>query len=176
MSRWVPVIVVTLAAVAMVIYALMPASAPAPEVSLVRTPARAPTLPVVAEPEPPPGPAVSAPAPPPPAPVEDGEDEPPGAVKIDDLKASVRAFYATLPEGWRMPPKIRVDEVLPPKAIEVLGVPPESLLDEISHYPLNMKTGLEIVMELDPATTDGVGVAIILPSGRRYLDELPLVP
>jgi len=99
-----------------------------------------------------------------------------GAIRMGDLKASVKRFYDTLPPGWRMPDKVRVDEVLPPAAIEILGVPPESLLDEISHYPLNMKTGLEIVLEFDPATTDAVGVAIILPSGRRYLDELPLVP
>lgn len=97
------------------------------------------------------------------------------AVRLDDLQASVRAFYETLPEGWQMPSQIRVDEVLPADAVDILGVPPESLLDELSHYPLSMRTGLELVLDMTSGD-DSVGVAIILPSGRRYLDVLAIVP
>ncbi len=97
------------------------------------------------------------------------------AVRLDALQASVKSFYDSLPPGWKMPEKVRIDEVLPADAIDILGVPPESILDELSHYPMNMKTGLEIVLDMGPEA-DSVGLAVILPSGRRYLDVLAIVP
>ncbi len=93
-----------------------------------------------------------------------------------DVKTTLRRYWGNLPKSGAVPPRITVDELLPPSVIAALNVPPQSLVTMLGDFRISDPQSFKSVLEKPDDVQTMVGLTVVTPDGKEIRDYVRLIP